>query len=152
MSSEYFYAQISMPLHFLDDDLKKAISEQLNISFECPLEADSIEIFENDGEICMSDQMARNGQFDDLEAYCYERNIPYDRKSSGYYEFVPEQVYFRPNEAIIICFFTSNDDSFLLVDEVQNILTTTDDENIRKSIEQLILKYYPTVKPLIEFN
>ncbi len=50
---------------------------------------------DEDGHLHLADAEASFGQFEDLEAFCRERCIPFDRHSDAHYEFDSENVYFR---------------------------------------------------------
>lgn len=46
--------------------------------------------------LILKDEEARYGQFDEIEGFCRENGIAYDRHSDGYCEYDPENVSFRP--------------------------------------------------------
>ncbi len=51
---------------------------------------------DDDGHLCLADAEASFGQFEDLEAFCVQHGIPFDRHSDAHYEYDSENVYFRP--------------------------------------------------------
>lgn len=54
----------------------------------------------------LEDEMAENGEFDELEELLVENKIPFTRESEAYYEFPEEVVQYRPNmkEPVIITY------------------------------------------------
>ena len=48
-----------------------------------------------DGYLTLKAEEARYGEFDELECFCNDNGIAYDRHSDGYCEYDPENVYFR---------------------------------------------------------
>ena len=50
----------------------------------------------DDGHLVLADAEASYGQFEELEAFCVEHGIPFDRHSDAHYEFDAQNVYFRP--------------------------------------------------------
>ena len=51
----------------------------------------------SDGWLWLCDHEACWGQFDALERLLQERNVPFDRKSGGKYEYDAEMVHYRPH-------------------------------------------------------
>ena len=51
---------------------------------------------DDDGHLVLADAEASYGQFEELEAFCVEHGIPFDRHSDAHYEFDAQNVYFRP--------------------------------------------------------
>ena len=49
-----------------------------------------------DGTLRVCDAEARFGELEDLEEFCRENKISYDRRSEGKYEYDPELVRYRP--------------------------------------------------------
>jgi len=60
-------------------------------------DADELRLaLDNDGLLVLADPEASYGRFEELEAFCVEHGIPFDRHSDAKYEFDAENVYFRP--------------------------------------------------------
>ena len=66
------------------------------------------------GHLVLADVEARFGMFEDLEAFCVEHGIPFDRHSDARYEFDAENVMFRPGmkSPLVISSNNAGDDLF----------------------------------------
>jgi hypothetical protein len=67
------------------------------------------DLLNESGYICFGDHDARNGEFSELETFLKEKGIPFNRQSSGCYEYNPEIVYFRKEMKEPIIFITDTD-------------------------------------------
>jgi hypothetical protein len=64
--------------------------------FDCKTAEELREALDESGHLHLADAEARYGQFEDLETFCVEHGIPFDRHSDAKYEFDAENVRFRP--------------------------------------------------------
>jgi hypothetical protein len=60
-------------------------------------EADILAARNEDGHLHFADVEAAWGQFEELEGWLRQRNLPFRRQSQGKYEYTPEMVEFRPD-------------------------------------------------------
>lgn len=55
-----------------------------------------------DGYLVLRDDEASNGQFDDLEDWCQEHGLAYDRQTEPKYEYDGELAQFRPGHEVVL--------------------------------------------------
>lgn len=68
-----------------------------NNSLASSAEADILAALDQDGHLHFADVEAAWGEFEELEGWLREHNIPFRRRSEGKYEHAPELVEFRPD-------------------------------------------------------
>jgi hypothetical protein len=96
------------------------------------------------------------GQFEDLENLLRLKDIPFDRESGGYYEFIPERIIYRParngNEAQNLSFLLLNDEPALSVREIREILDKTDtEEGPEENLRDYLNFHFPAYLPLGDY-
>lgn len=68
------------------------------LKFECLLDSpnDLKEHMDEEGTFTFEDEEVAWGRFGDLENYCIQNDIPFQRNADGKYEYNPECVWWRP--------------------------------------------------------
>jgi hypothetical protein len=80
------------------------------------------EALDESGHLHLADAEVRYGQFEELEAFCVQHGIPFDRHSDAKYEFDAENVSFRPGmEHPQQIFSNNNGDDLMDVDQVRPV-------------------------------
>ena len=84
------------------------------------------ELDESTGYLHLVNEQARYGQFEELEEFLQNHGIAFNRRSSGKYEFTPEEVRFRPGMKGPEVRLMTHDDKpvvdWLEVDEARQLL------------------------------
>jgi hypothetical protein len=103
---EYYPGEITIggkvPAALLDEFLSAAASTGASVGdyeeavFAAGTVEELLKVLDEDGHLRLADAQASYGQFEELEAFCVEHGIPFDRHSDAKYEFDAENVYFRP--------------------------------------------------------
>lgn len=75
---------VEQPANFTIEDNSSEISPQKAI----------LESYNEKMPLYIEDKQARCGEFEVIESFCIDNNIPFLRTSSGYCEYTPEEVYY----------------------------------------------------------
>ena len=95
--SDRYWGKIEFPAALIDAEVTKALQkESVEMDKLDPSEHADDYAWIEDGIFTLEDSEARYGCWEDLENLLRLKGIPFDRESSGYYEFIPELVVFRP--------------------------------------------------------
>ncbi len=82
--------------------------------FDAKTAHDLRQALDENGHLFLADAEARYGQFEELEAFCVQHGISFDRHSDARYEFDAENVYFRPGMKGPLVVRSDNDGDDLL--------------------------------------
>ncbi len=103
---EYYPGEITIggkvPAALLEEFLREATSTGASVgdyeeaTFAAGTVEELLKALDEDGHLRLADAQASFGQFEELEAFCVQHGIPFDRHSDAHYEFDAENVYFRP--------------------------------------------------------
>ena len=125
--------------YFIDSD-----NHQVDISLE------SIRQMFEAGLIQIEDPEANWGLFEELENFCINNNIHFDRHSDSHYGYDAENVWFR-GDKVLAEFSTNSGDRLITAVEVRKILKKkTSAENRLKLIKDLVMPV--EVRPLTELH
>jgi hypothetical protein len=81
------------------------------------------EVLDENGYLYLADSEARFGMFEELEAFCVEHGISFDRHSDAFAQYDAENVSFRPGMKEPKVFAaTQSGDTLLRAEEVQKVL------------------------------
>jgi len=129
--------------------------------FDAKTAADLRQVLDENGHLFLADDQARNGQFEELERFCVDHRIPFDRHSDARHEFNAENVMFRPGMKRPAEVPSNNDgDALLRVEsirpvakELARLVTTKLTREVvlaaaRKVIRQLYALLPPEIEPL----
>ena len=118
--------------------------ELLAVSCECPQAPKRLLVW-----LCDDEQPW--GEFEALESFLQEHNIPYDRYTDGRYEYDCELVQFRPGLGLQCC--VTNKAGQPLVDraEVAAVLTLLERSQHARAVNKLRKLLSPTVPALPSF-
>ena len=84
------------------------------VEFDAKTAEDLRRALDEDAHLFLVDDQARYGQFEELEAFCVQHGISFDRHSDARYEFDSENVYFRPGMKGPLVIRSDNDGDDLL--------------------------------------
>ena len=124
--ADYYHGSLSIPAKFLTNENMKLLDEmaeedELKLS---DLEEDT----PSKGIRHFSHHETRDGKFEDLESNLVQLGIPFDRYSSGHYEFQPERRYFRPGECDREIVESEHDGEYIPHDRIKELLSVILDE------------------------
>ena len=95
--ADRYWGRLEFPAALIDAEVTEALQEEgVEIDKLDPSESCDDYAWIEDGIFTLEDSEARYGCWEDLENLLRLKGIPFDRESSGYYEFIPERVIFRP--------------------------------------------------------
>jgi hypothetical protein len=91
-----------VPAAVLDELLGQVAATNVSVggydgpAFECHSAEELSKVLDESGHLFLVDAEASYGQFEELEVFCVEHGIPFDRHSDAKYEFDCQNVYYRP--------------------------------------------------------
>lgn len=149
-------ARIEFPASMIDDEIKKVLADEYDMTFEdgqpkCPNMDIEVEIA--DGLFGLHDSDRNYGEFEELEILLAAKGIPFDRTTSMDYSIEPRLRVFRPGGV---------DDSFLLDPEsyepvvpVAQIRALLAHSNTKRgaafAIEEWLDEHFPAYPPLSDW-
>ncbi len=96
--ADRYWGRLEFPAALIDAEVTEALQEEgVEMDKLDPSESCDDYAWIEDGIFTLEDSEARYGCWEDLENLLRLKGIPFDRESSGYYEFIPERVIFRPS-------------------------------------------------------
>lgn len=96
--ADRYWGKLEFPAALIDAEVTEALQEEgVEMDKLDPSESCDDYAWIEDGIFTLEDSEARYGCWEDLENLLRLKGIPFDRESSGYYEFIPERVIFRPS-------------------------------------------------------
>ena len=110
-----------------------------------------------EGIFMITDIQARYGEFDEIETYCVDHGIAFDRWSESYYEYRSQIRMFRPEATVIdktVYLSSDNGDPFIECRTVRAVLddaSKSESEKLQKILEFIQNEDYPC-KPLEEYR
>jgi hypothetical protein len=137
--ADRFYGEIKIPVSYIDDELQELIDQY------------SADTFEEDGIFSLSDPDARSGEFEELEEYLVQNNIPFDRFSDSYAEYEAEKKQYRPESGITGVTLTGGDGhTYVQAEDLRPLLEMNSAIALEK-LESLLNERDPQVRPLINY-
>ena len=125
-------------------------------------EADLLELVGENGTMVLHDCQACYGQFDDLEQFLEEHEIPFDRHSEAKYEYDGELVKYRPGHGCDVFEATQDGRVCVKVAEVEDIVRRLDSvetlgkrellrlvEEVRDDLRGVMAMDVPPVPPFV---
>ncbi|MBM4302108.1 MAG: hypothetical protein FJ121_11410 [Deltaproteobacteria bacterium] len=95
--ADRYWGKLEFPAALIDAEVTEALQEEgVEMDKLDPSESCDDYAWIEDGIFTLEDSEARYGCWEDLENLLRLKGIPFDRESSGYYEFIPERAIFRP--------------------------------------------------------
>jgi hypothetical protein len=154
MSSATASARIEFPANLIDDEIKKVLADEYDMTFEdgqpkCPDMDIEVEI--SDGLFELHDSGRKYGEFEELEILLVVKAVPFDRTTGMDWSIEPRLRVYRPGGV---------DDSFLLDPESyepvvpvaqMRLLLGNDDPVGAAAIRRWLDEYFPAYPPLSDF-
>lgn len=139
--ADRFYAEMYIPQRCMTAELESLIADTAD-----PWDGQR----EEDGLVAFCDDQAYYGEFPDIESYCVEHRIPFDRYSTGAYEYDPEWRAFRPDlDLDEVVMTTEERHPTINAQPIRNALDEHDDPELAvKEIRMYLDEYAPMIPPL----
>ena len=122
--ADYYYAKILIPECFITDDVKKVIKYQFAEEY------DEIATFLDNGIVELIDTEARWGEFEELENYLRENEIPYTRYTEGGYDSDHCYVHYRPGYELKYVSCTYDGEEFILARDIRQVVEDLIDDKL----------------------
>ncbi len=132
--------------------LNKAFSEQFAYATSEVADLTDLAEYVTNGVACFSDDQASYGQFESIENLLKELEIPFNRNSSGYYEYPEEAFSYRPDQKEQEIYQYPSIGDFVDPDKLKNVLNSnkSDSEKL-KEISNIVEVSTRGPKPLEEY-
>lgn len=137
--ADYYYAKIYIPECFITDEIKKAIEE------EFAEEYDEIAMCFENGIAEIINYESKWGEFEELERYLREKEIPYTRYTEGGYDRDHFYVHYRPGYELKYTSCTYDGKEFILARDIRQVVQDSldgklDKEGIIRRLTDLLIQ------------
>lgn len=137
--SDYYYAKIYIPECFITDEVKKAIEE------EFAEEYDEIAMGYENGIAEIINYESKWGEFEELERYLREKEIPYTRYTEGGYNSDHLYVHYRPGHELKYVSCTYDGEELILARDIRQVVQDSldgklDKEGIIQRLTDLLIR------------
>ena len=136
-----------------------SLGEYSGPAFTCATAEQLLRALDEKGHLVLADVEARFGMFEDLEAFCVEHGIPFDRHSDARHEFDAENAMFRPGmkSPLVVPSNNAGDDLFNaeairpVAKELARLLTAKlTKEKLRAAAVKVIRHLHSLLPPEVE--
>lgn len=127
--ADYYYGKISIPACCLTEEKRKLINEEMESLQDYTLDEMTQEHEDGDLILVFSKDQLRDGQHESLESALIQYQVPFDRYSSGHYEFQPETRYYRPGLDDRTVVESEHDGEYIPNDKVKELIAVILDED-----------------------
>jgi len=124
--SDYYYTKIYIPECFITDEVKKAIEEEFSEEY------DEIEMGYGSGIAEIVGYETKWGEFERLERYLQEKEIPYTRYTEGGYNSDHLYAHYRPGYELKYVTCTYDGEEFILARDIRRVLQDSLDGKLDK--------------------
>jgi len=119
--AENYRGEISIPVRFITEEVSQWIKEEVGEPIFHGRE-------EYDGVVTFTDHFAPDGLFRDFEESLVQANIPFDRYSEGFGEYMPERKVFRPGVINTTVIVTQHGEPYVETNNLRELLSLSPDE------------------------
>lgn len=147
--SYYYYAKIYIPKCFITDEVKKAIEEEFAEEYDVIAMCFENEIVE------IINCESKWGEFEELERYLREKEIPYTRYTEGGYDRDHFYVHYRPGYELKYLSCTYDGKEFILARDIRQVVQDSldgklDKEGIIQRLTDLLIQNTADDLPALE--
>jgi hypothetical protein len=143
--SEYYHGCIC----FGGKITSKQFNDLVNLFLEdtAIVESDIITCLQ--ANIPIHDALAKYGKFENVEDYCQQNNIDYDRQTEAFEKYSAENVYSRSDQEVITCKADSEGNPMCDMRELNNILKTYSNEDGNPDKNANVQSMFNEIKTLV---
>ena len=146
-----YWGRIQFPVSMIDEDIREALEAE-GVDFDKKGRPVTVYGFVQveDGIFTLENAEAENGAFEDLEDTLKVAGVPFDRKSSEYFDYPAEEAIFRPGKngdpPMDLEFILSDGEPFIKLSVLLDLMA----QGI-KAIRSYVKSHFPTYPPLSQY-